>query len=276
MNSKKFLKLAYLFDKIGDYKNSDIALKVVVSQIDNPDEDLLGISDIQPTIKKDPVIEKLNQMVKSGEISEAQFWVAVEKYKPGFFSNAINKAGKPDDYHLDRMERNISSQGVKVDPKERDIFAQFYELSSEVFVDFISSLEADFASSLRTMARKNELPEMFQDINDHRAGNLIMDLIEPSSKEELLTREYLEIKAKGISLNDVIEIGTDGDFSDINEYLKSFVMDLAPSIAAKASRMTGLKYHPEDLERKIQDVTVNTVNEIIDNALTELYYIYKG
>lgn len=276
MNSKKFLKLASLFDKIGDYKNSDIAFKVVVSQIDNPDEDLLGISDIQPTIKKDPIIEKLNQMVKSGEISEAQFWVALEKYKPGFFSNAISNAGKPDDYHLDRMERNISSQGVKIDPKERDIFAQFYELSSEVFVDFISSLEADFASSLRTMARKNELPEMFLDIQDHRAGNLIMDLIEPSSKEELLSREYLEIKAKGISLNDVIEIGTDGDFSDINEYLKSFVMDLAPSIAAKASRITGLRYHAEDLERKIQDVTVNTVNEIIDNALTELYYVYKG
>jgi hypothetical protein len=276
MNSKKFLKLSSLFDKLGDYKNSDIAFKVVMSQIDNPDEDLLGISDIQPTIKKDPVIEKLNQMVKSGEISEAQFWAALEKYKPGFFSNAISKVGKPDDYHLDRMERNISSQGVKVDPKERDIFAQFYEISSEVFVDFISSLEADFASTLKTMARYKELPEMFLEINDHRAGNLIMELIEPSTKEEFLTREYLELKAHGIDLSDAVKIGTDGDFSDINEYLRSYVLDLAPSIAARASRLTGLQYHPEDLERKIQDVTIETLNETLDNSLTELYYIYKG
>ena len=117
---------------------------------------------------------------------------------------------------------------------------------------------------------------MFMDINDHRAGNLIMELIEPSTKEEFLTREYLELKAHGINLSDAVSIGTDGDFSDINEYLRSYVLDLAPSIAARASRLTGLQYHPEDLERKIQDVTIETLNETLDNALTELYYVYKG
>jgi hypothetical protein len=51
---------------------------------------------------------------------------------------------------------------------------------------------------------------------------------------------------------------------------------LAPSIAAQASRVTGLQYHPEDIERKVQDVTIDTLNESLDNALTELYYVYKG
>ena len=78
------------------------------------------------------------------------------------------------------------------------------------------------------------------------------------------------------NLNRLVLYETDGDFSDINEYLKSFVADLAPSIAAKASRVTRLQYHPEDLERKIQDVTIDTLNESLDNALTELYYVYKG
>jgi hypothetical protein len=117
---------------------------------------------------------------------------------------------------------------------------------------------------------------MFSEINEHRAGNLIMELIEPSTKEEFLTREYLELTANGIGISNAVEIGTDGDFSDINEYLKSFVIDQAPSIAAKASRVTGLEYHPEDIERKVQDVTIDTLNETIDNSLTELYYVYKG
>lgn len=72
------------------------------------------------------------------------------------------------------------------------------------------------------MARRNELPEMFSEINEHRAGNLIMELIEPSTKEEFLTREYLELTANGIGISNAVEIGTDGDFSDINEYFKIF------------------------------------------------------
>ena len=277
MNSKKFLKLASIFDKQGNYKTSDLVYKFVEAQTDNLDEDPLGISDIQPTrMKDDPVIDKLRKLVASGEISEIQFWAALEKYKPGFFQNMLANVGRAGESDVDKIERNIASQGVRVDPKERDILAQFYELSNEVYTDFIDSLQSDFASTLRTMARKNELPEMFMDINDHRAGNLIMELIEPSTKEEFLTREYLELKAHGIDLGDAVSIGTDGDFSDINEYLKSYVLDLAPSIAARASRLTGLQYHPEDLERKIQDVTIETLNETLDNALTELYYIYKG
>lgn len=277
MNIKKFLKLASIFDKQGNYKTSDLVYKFVEAQTDNLDEDPLGISDIQPTrMKDDPVIDKLRKLVASGEISEIQFWQALEKYKPGTFQNMLSNIGRAGEGDVDKIERNIASQGVRVDPKERDILAQFYEISNDVFNNFITSLQADFASTLRTMARKNELPEMFSEINEHRAGNLIMELIEPSTKEEFLTREYLELTAHGIGLSNAVEIGTDGDFSDINEYLKSFVADLAPSIAAQASRVTGLQYHPEDLERKIQDVTIDTLNETLDNALTELYYVYKG
>jgi hypothetical protein len=277
MNSKKFLKLASIFDKQGNYKTSDIVYKFVEAQTDNLDEDPLGISDIQPTrMKDDPIVDKLRKMVASGEISEVQFWAALEKYKPGTFQNMLSNVGRAGEGDVDKIERNIASQGVRVDPKERDILAQFYEISNDVFNDFINSLQADFASTLRTMARKNELPEMFLEINEHRAGNLIMELIEPSTKEEFLTREYLELTANGIGISNAVEIGTDGDFSDINEYLKSFVADLAPSIAAQASRVTGLQYHPEDIERKVQDVTIDTLNETLDNALTELYYVYKG
>lgn len=277
MNSKKFLKLASIFDKQGNYKTSDLVYKFVEAQTDNLDEDPLGISDIQPTrMKDDPIVDKLRKAVTSGEISEVQFWAALEKYKPGTFQNMLSNVGRAGEGDVDKIEKNIASQGVRVDPKERDILAQFYEISNDVFNDFINSLQADFASTLRTMARKNELPEMFSEINEHRAGNLIMELIEPSTKEEYLTREYLELTANGIGISNAVEIGTDGDFSDINEYLKSFVIDQAPSIAAKASRVTGLEYHPEDIERKVQDVTIDTLNESLDNALTELYYVYKG
>ena len=277
MNSKKFLKLASIFDKQGNYKTSDLVYKFVEAQTDNLDEDPLGISDIQPTrMKDDPIVDALRKKVTSGEISEIQFWAALEKYKPGTFQNMLSNVGRAGEGDVDKIERNIASQGVRVDPKERDILAQFYEISNDVFNDFINSLQADFASTLRTMARRNELPEMFLEINEHRAGNLIMELIEPSTKEEYLTREYLELTANGIGISNAVEIGTDGDFSDINEYLKSFVIDQAPSIAAKASRVTGLEYHPEDIERKVQDVTIDTLNESLDNALTELYYVYKG
>ena len=277
MNSKKFLKLASIFDKQGNYKTSDLVYKFVEAQNDNLDEDPLGISDIQPTrMKDDPIVDALRKKVTSGEISEVQFWAALEKYKPGTFQNMLSNVGRAGEGDVDKIERNIASQGVRVDPKERDILAQFYDISNDVFNDFINSLQADFASTLRTMARRNELPEMFLEINEHRAGNLIMELIEPSTKEEFLTREYLELTANGIGISNAVEIGTDGDFSDINEYLKSFVIDQAPSIAAKASRVTGLEYHPEDIERKVQDVTIDTLNESLDNALTELYYVYKG
>ena len=277
MNSKKFLKLASAFDKQGNYKTSDKIFKFVEAQIDNLDDDPLGISDIQPSSKqKDPYIEKLRNMVTHGIIDEVQFWAAVEKHKPGTFESMISNLGKAGEYDVDKIERNIASQGVKVNPKERDIFAQFYEVSNDVFLNFINSLQSNFAFVLKLMARKNELPEMFQDINDHRAGNLIMELIEPSTKEEFLTREYLELKAKGIGLSDAIEIITNGDYSDVNEYLKAFVESEVPTITSQASVITGLRYQEDDVARKLSDVTVNTLNETIDNSLTELYYIYKG
>ena len=70
MNSKKFLKLASIFDRQGNYKTSDLIFKFVEAQTDNLDEDPLGISDIQPTrMKDDPVIDKLRKLVASGEIS---------------------------------------------------------------------------------------------------------------------------------------------------------------------------------------------------------------
>ena len=277
MNYKKFLKLANKLDKQGNYKTSDKIFKLVKAQIDNLDEDPLGISNIQPSSKqKDPFVENLRRMVSNGEISEDQFWIALEKHKPGTFESMLSNVGKAGEYDIDKIERNIASQGVRVNPKERDIFAKFYELSNDVYVDFIDSLQSNFASVLRTMARKDELPEMFLSIQDHRAGNLIMELIEPSTKEEFLTREYLELKAKGIDLSDAVEISTGGDYSDINEYLKAFVESEVPTITSQASVITGLRYQEDDVARKLSDVTVNTLNETIDNSLTELYYIYKG
>ena len=277
MNSKKFLKLASIFDKQGNYKTSDIVYKFVEAQTDNLDEDPLGISDIQPTrMKDDPMVDKLRKMVAGGEISEVQFWAALEKYKPGTFQNMLSNVGRAGEGDVDKIQSNISAQGVRVDPKERDILAQFYELSNDVFVDFIDSLQSNFAFALRTMSREDELPEMFQEIKDHRAGNLIMELQEPSTKEEFLTREYLELRAKGIGLQDAIEMGTNGEFSNVDEYLKAFVMSQVSEITSKASRITGLRYQEDDVARKLSDVSMNTLNETIDNSLTELYYIYKG
>jgi len=277
MNFNHFLKLAHKLDIQGNYKTSDKIFKLVKAEIDNLDEDPLGISNIEPSgMKDDPVVKKLRQMVMNGEISEQQFWIMLEKHKPGTFENMLNNVGKAGDYDIDKIERNIASQGVRVNPKERDIFAKFYELSNDVYVEFIDSLQSNFASVLRTMARKNELPEMFLEIQDHRAGNLIMELIEPSSKEEFLTREYLELKAKGIGLSDAVEMSTSGEFSDIDEYLKAFVMKEVPTITSKASRITGLRYQEDDVARKLSDVTVNTLNETIDNSLSELYYVYKS
>jgi hypothetical protein len=273
------LKLAYNFDKEKNFRLSDNIYKVVKAQTDDFDieKDPLGISDIQPSrMKDDPVVVELTNKVMRGEISEQQFWIMLEKYKPGSFQNMLQNIGKPHDTDVDKIVGNISSQGVKVDPKERDILAKFYEISDEVFVNFMQSLESNFASALRTMSRNNILPEIFQDVDEYKAGNLIMELLEPSTKEEMLTREYLELRAKDITLEDAIEIGTNGEFSDINEYLKSFVDSQVPAITAKASRITGLQYQEDDVARKLSDVTMNTLNETIDNSLTELYYIYKG
>jgi hypothetical protein len=279
MNYIDLLKLADSFDKQQNFRLADRIFKVVKAQVDdfNLDEDPLGISNIQPSgMKDDPAIVNLRNMVTSGQISEKQFWLMLEKIKPGSFQNMLSSVGKAGDYDIDKIQSNISSQGIKVAPKERDILAQFYELSNDVFVDFIDSLQTNFASVLRTMSRRDQLPERFQEIEDHRAGNLIMELIEPSTKEEFLTREYLELKAKGISIQDAIEMSTGGEFSDVDEYLKAFVMKQVPTITSQASRITGLRYQEDDVARKISDVTINTLNELIDNSLTELYYIYKG
>jgi len=278
MNYIDLLKLADSFDKQQNFRLADNIFKVVKAEVDdfNLDEDPLGISDIKPSgMKDDPIVAQLRQMVMSGQITEQQFWIMLEKHKPGSFQNMLSSVGKAGDFDIDKIQSNISAQGVRVDPKERDILAQFYDISNDVFVDFINSLQGNFASFLRTMARRNDLPEIFLDINDHRAGDLIMELKEPSTKEEFLSREYLELKAKGIDLQKTIEISTNGDFSDVDEYLKEFIMSRVPEITSKASRVTGLIYQEEDVSRKLSDVTVNTLNELIDNSLTELYYIYK-
>ena len=277
MNSKKFLKLASIFDKQGNYKTSDLVYKFVEAQTDNLDEDPLGISNIQPSgMKDDPAIVNLRNMVTSGQISEKQFWLMLEKIKPGSFQNMLSSVGKAGDYDIDKIQSNISSQGIKVAPKERDILAQFYELSNDVFVDFIDSLQSNFASSLRTLARQNQLPEIFNEINDHRAGNLLMELHEPSTKEEFLTREYLELRAHGISLDDAVAMSSAGDYENINEVLNAFVEKMIPSISSQASRITGLRYQEDDIARKLSGFTMNDLNERIENGLAELYYIYKG
>ena len=250
MNYIDLLKLAASFDKQHNFRLSDRIFKIVKAQVDdfNLDEDPLGISDIKPSgMKDDPIVAQLRQMVMSGQITEQQFWIMLEKHKPGSFQNMLQNVGKAGDYDVDKIQSNISAQGIKVAPKERDILAQFYELSNDVFVDFIDSLQSNFASSLRTLARQNQLPEMFNEINDHRAGNLLMELHEPSTKEEFLTREYLELKAKGISIQDAIEMSTGGEFSDVDEYLKAFVMKQIPTITSQASRITGLRYQEDDV-----------------------------
>jgi hypothetical protein len=200
----------------------------------------------------------------------------LEKHKPGSFQNMLQNVGKAGDYDVDKIQSNVSAQGIKVSPKERDILAQFYELSNDVFVDFIDSLQSNFASSLRTLARQNQLPEMFNEINDHRAGNLLMELHEPSTKEEFLTREYLELRAQGISLDDAVAMGSAGDYENINEVLNAFVEKMIPSITSQASRITGLRYQEDDVARKLSGLTMNDMNERIENGLAELYYIYKG
>ncbi len=130
MNLNHFLKLASELDIQGNYKTSDKVFKFVEAQTDNLDEDPLGISNIQPSSKqKDPYIEKLRNMVLHGIIDEVQFWSALEKHKPGTFESMLSNLGKAGEYDVDKIERNIASQGVRVDPKERDIFAQFYEVS---------------------------------------------------------------------------------------------------------------------------------------------------
>ena len=279
MNYIDLLKLAASFDKQHNFRLSDRIFKVVKAQVDdfNLDEDPLGISDIKPSgMKDDPIVAQLRQMVMSGQITEQQFWIMLEKHKPGSFQNMLQNVGKAGDYDVDKIQSNISSQGIKVAPKERDILAQFYELSNDIFVDFIDSLQTNFASSLRTLARQNQLPEMFNEINDHRAGNLLMELHEPSTKEEFLTREYLELRAHGISLDDAVAMGSAGDYENINEVLNAFIEKMISSITSQASRITGLRYQEDDVARKLSGLTMNDMNERIENGLAELYYIYKG
>ncbi len=280
MNYIDLLKLAASFDKEHNFRLSDRIFKIVKAQVDdfNLDEDPLGISDIKPSgvLKDDPYVKMLRDLVMSGRITEEQFWVALEKHKPGTFSNMLENVGRASDYDIDKIQGNVSAQGVKVDPKDRDILSKFYELSNDVFVDFIDSLQSNFASSLRTLARQNKLPEMFSGINDHRAGNLLMELHEPSTKEEFLTREYLELKAHGISLDDAVVMGSAGNYENINEVLNAFIEKMIPSITSQASRITGLRYQEDDVARKLSGLTMNDMNERIENGLAELYYIYKG
>lgn len=126
MNIRNFLVLANKLDKKGNYKTSDKIFKFVKAQIDNLDDDPLGISNIQPSSKqKDPIVDKLRKMVANGEISEAQFWKALEKHKPGTFQNMLSNIGRAGEGDVDKIQSNISAQGVRVDPKERDILAQF-------------------------------------------------------------------------------------------------------------------------------------------------------
>ena len=86
MNIRNFLVLANKLDKKGNYKTSDKIFKFVKAQIDNLDDDPLGISNIQPSSKqKDPIVDKLRKMVANGEISEAQFWKALENTNLALF-----------------------------------------------------------------------------------------------------------------------------------------------------------------------------------------------
>ena len=92
MNYIDLLKLAASFDKEHNFRLSDRIFKVVKAQVDdfNLDEDPLGISDIKPSgMKDDPVVSQLRQMVMNGQITEQQFWIMLEKHKPGSFQNML-------------------------------------------------------------------------------------------------------------------------------------------------------------------------------------------
>jgi DNA-binding transcriptional MerR regulator len=129
------------------------------------------------------------------------------------------------------------------------------------------------------MASKGELPqEYFGRIDNHNAGMLLGELIEPSTKEEYLSREYLELRSAGLNINEVIKMISDGDFSTIEEAFRDFIDRYVSVLAQKATRATGIQFQEDDIARKFEEkqVSLDNLNSAVEDTLVELYYIYKN
>lgn len=243
------------------------------------EKDPLGISDIKPTsLSDDPDVKKLNSLVQSGIMSESEFMDELMNMRPDVIQKMISISHLPNTHEIDRMVSYAKDQGINVNVKDRDILAKFYDITANVYVDFINEFESTFAYILRSMASKGQISDKyFLNIDDHGAGILLGDLIEPSTKEEYLSREYLELRSVGLDINEVIKMVSDGDFNNINEAFNDFIEKYVDILAQKATRATGIQFYSEDILRKFTEKQINldNLNFTVENTLVELYYTYK-
>jgi hypothetical protein len=244
------------------------------------EKDPLGISEIKPTqISDDPYIKKLNSLIKSGLMTESEFFDELILERPDLMQSMVSTSNIPNDQEIDRIVSHVKSQGVKVNAKDRDALAKFYDITAYVYIDFIKELETNFSFILRNLASKNLLPQQyFNNIDDHDAGMLLGELIEPSTIEQYLSREYLELRSAGIDINEAIKMISDGDFSTIEEAFNDFIERYISVLAQKVTRATGVQYHEEDIARKFEEKQINldNLNFTVEDTLAELYYIYKN
>lgn len=243
------------------------------------EKDPLGISDIKPTsLSDDPDVKKLNSLVQSGIMSESEFMDELMNMRPDLIQKMISISHLPNTHEIDRMVSYAKDQGINVNVKDRDILAKFYDITANVYVDFINQFESTFAYILRNMASKGQISDKyFLNIDDNGAGILLGDLIEPSTKEEYLSREYLELRSVGLDINEVIKMVSNGDFNNINEAFSDFIEKYVDILAQKATRVTGIQFYSEDILRKFTEKQINldNLNFTVENTLVELYYIYK-
>jgi hypothetical protein len=244
------------------------------------EQDPLGISDIKPTgLSDDPYVKKLNALIKSGLMTESEFFDEMIEKRPDLVQNMITTSQMPNHHEIDRMVSHVSNQGIRVNPKDRDVLAKFYDITAYVYLDFIKELESDFTYILKNLASKGDLPqEYFSNIDDHNSGMLLGDLIEPSTNEQFLSREYLELRSAGIDISEAIKMISDGDFSTIEEAFRDFIDRYVSVLAQKASRVTGFQYYEDDITRKFEEkqISLDNLNSTVEDTLAELYYIYKS
>jgi len=244
------------------------------------EQDPLGISNIKPTeLSDDPYVKKLNALIKSGLMTESEFFDEMTEKRPDLIQNMLSTSHMPNNHEIERIISHVSNQGIRVDPKDRDVIAKFYDITAYVYIDFIKELESDFAYILKNLASKGDLPqEYFSNIDDHNSGMLLGDLIEPSTNEQFLSREYLELRSAGIDISEAIKMISDGDFSTIEEAFNDFIDRYTSVLAQKASRVTGFHYYEDDITRKFEEkqISLDNLNSTVEDTLAELYYIYKS
>ena len=211
-------------------------------------------------------------------MTESQFFDELLLARPDLMQEMVSKSHMPNNQEIDRMVLHAQNQGIKVNVKDRDAMAKFYDIAANVYTDFIKELESNFAYILKNMARKNELPhQYFINISDHEAGMLLGDLIEPSTYEQYLSREYLELRAIGIDINEAIKMISDGDFNTLEEAFNDFIERYVSILAERATKATGVQYQEDDIIRKFEEkqLTLDNLIFTVEDTLIELYYIYK-